>query len=97
MARAPIRRRGSTWTVILTSAATRQAAKPPTQVGRPQAPQAALRDLMPEVDRGTYVARPLGHVGGLPRDLLQTVEPCLRPTTWNGYRIAAERVAKSIG
>ena len=101
MARGPVRRRGSTWTVILdvgrdpATGKRRQRWKGGYKTRK--AAEAALRELMAEVDQGTYVVRSSVTLADYLTDWLETVRPRLRPTTWNSYRIAAERVAKSLG
>jgi integrase len=101
MARGSVRRRGSTWTVILdvgpdpASGKRRQRWKGGYKTRK--LAEAALRELIAEVDRGGYVARSSVTVSAYLDEWLQTVEPRLRPTTWNSYRIAATRVSKSLG
>jgi integrase len=101
MARGSVRRRGSTWTVILdvgrdpATGKRRQRWKGGYKTRK--AAEAALRELMAEVDKGTYVARSSVTLADYLTEWLETVRPRLRPTTWNSYRIAVERVAKSLG
>jgi integrase len=101
MARGSIRRRGSTWTVILdvgrdpATGKRRQRWKGGYKTRK--AAEAALRELMAEVDQGNYVARSSVTVADYLTGWLETVRPRLRPTTWNSYRIAAARVARSLG
>jgi integrase-like protein/Arm domain-containing DNA-binding protein len=96
-----IRHRGSTRPLIL------DVARDPATGRRRQrwnggyrtrkAAEAGLRELMAEVDQGMYVARSSVTLADYLTDWLETVRPRLRPTTWSSYRIAVDRVAKSLG
>jgi integrase len=101
MARGSVRKRGSTWTIVLDVGADpvtgkrRQKSKGgfPTR----RAAEAALRNLAASVDADRFVERSTKTVGEYLDEWLEVVQPRLRPTTWNSYRQSVAHIKSRIG
>src|ERR671919_1323599 len=101
MARGSVRKRGSTWTVVLDVGAD------PVTGNRQQkskggfrtrkAAEAALRELSTSVDAGRFVERSTKTVGEYLDEWIEVVRPRLRPTTWNSYRQSVAHIKGRIG
>jgi integrase len=94
-------KRGSTWTVVLDvgpdPATGRRRQKWKGGFRTRKAAEAALRELTTSVDSGRYVQRSSTTVGDYLDEWLEVVRPRLRPTSWNSYRIAVERIKGRVG
>lgn len=101
MARGSVRKRGSSWTVVLdvgpdpVTGRRRQKSKGGYRTRK--AAEAALRELVASVDAGHVVARSTKTVGDYLDAWLEVVGPRLRPTSWNSYRQAVEHVKAKVG
>ena len=101
MARGSVRKRGSTWTVVLDVGADpvtgnrRQKSKGGFRTRK--AAEAALRELVAGVDAGRYVERSTKTVGEYLDEWLEVVQPRLRPTSWSSYRQAVAHIKGRIG
>ncbi|HEX6236489.1 MAG TPA: site-specific integrase, partial [Acidimicrobiales bacterium] len=101
MARGSVRRRGSTWTVVLDVGADpvtgRRRQKSKGGFRTRKAAEAGLRELVASVDAGRYVERSTRAVGDYLDEWLEVVRPRLRPTSWNSYRVAVSHIKGRIG
>jgi integrase len=101
MARGSVRKRGSTWTVVLDVGADpvtgnrRQKSKGGFRTRK--AAEAALRELSTSVDAGRFVERSTKTVGEYLDEWIEVVRPRLRPTTWNSYRQSVAHIKGRIG
>ncbi len=101
MARGSVRKRGSTWTIVLdvgadpVSGQRRQKSKGGFRTRK--AAEAALRELSASVDAGRFVERSTKTVGEYLDEWLEVVQPRLRPTTWNSYRQSVAHIKGRIG
>ncbi|HVA42127.1 MAG TPA: site-specific integrase [Acidimicrobiales bacterium] len=59
--------------------------------------EAALRDTLGAVERGTHVSRSPATLAEYLQEWLVTVKPRLRPTTWYSYALAVARMVAVIG
>jgi Arm DNA-binding domain len=87
VARGSVRKRGSTWTVVLdvgpNPVTGRRRQKSKGGYGTRKAAEAALRELSAAVDARRYVERSTTTVGEYLDEWLAVVQPRLRPTSWN--------------
>jgi integrase len=94
-------KRGSTWSVVLDvgpdPATGRRRQKWKGGFRTRKAAEAALRELTASVDSGRYVERSTTSVGDYLDEWLEVVRPRLRPTSWNSYRMAVERIKGRVG
>jgi integrase len=94
-------KRGSTWSVVLDvgpdPATGRRRQKWKGGFRTRKAAEAALRELTASVDSGRYVERSTTSVGYYLDEWLDVVRPRLRPTSWNSYRMAVERIKGGVG
>jgi integrase len=101
VARGSVRKRGSTWTVVLDVGADpvtgRRRQKSKGGFRTRKAAEAALRELVAGVDAGRYVERSTRTIGDYLDEWLEVVRPRLRPTSWNSYRQAVAHVKGRIG
>jgi integrase len=101
VARGSVRKRGSTWTVVLdvgsdpVTGRRRQKSKGGFRTRK--AAEAALRQLSASVDAGRFVERSTKTVGDYLDEWLEVVRPRLRPTTWNSYRQSVAHIKGRIG
>ena len=101
MARGSVRKRGSTWTVVVdvgpdpVMGRRRQKSKGGFRTRK--AAEAGLRELSAAVDAGRYVERSTTTVGDYLDEWLDVVKPRLRPTSWNSYRQAVAHIKSRIG
>ena len=101
MARGSVRKRGSTWTVVLdvgpdpVTGGRRQTSKGGYRTRK--AAEAALRELSAAVDARRYVERSTTTVGDYLDEWLEVVQPRLRPTSWSSYRQAVAHIKGRIG
>src|SRR5918994_2304898 len=101
MARGSVRKRGSTWTVVLDVGADpvtgnrRQKSKGGFRTRK--AAEAALRELSTSVDAGRFVERSTKTVGEYLDEWIEVVRPRLRSTTWNSYRQSVAHIKGRIG
>src|SRR5690606_9128721 len=101
MARGSVRKRGSSWTVVLdvgpdpVTGRRRQKSKGGYRTRK--AAEAALRELVASVDAGQVVARSTKTVGDYLDEWLEVVRPRLRPTSWNSYRQAVGHIKAKVG
>jgi integrase len=94
-------KRGSTWSVVLDvgpdPATGRRRQKWKGGFRTRKAAEAALRELTTSVDSGRYVERSTTSIGDYLGEWLEVVRPRLRPTSWNSYRMAVERIKGRVG
>jgi integrase len=101
VARGSVRKRGSTWTVVVdvgpdpVTGRRRQKSKGGFRTRK--AAEAGLRELSAAVDAGRYVERSTTTVGDYLDEWLDVVQPRLRPTSWNSYRQAVAHIKSRIG
>lgn len=101
MARGSVRKRGSSWTVVLdvgpdpVTGRRRQKSKGGYRTRK--AAEAALRELVASVDAGQVVARSTKTVGEYLDEWLEVVRPRLRPTSWNSYRQSVAHIKVKVG
>src|SRR5215203_3229412 len=101
MARGSVKRRGSSWTIVLdvgpdpATGKRRQKAKGGFRTRK--AAEAGLRELTASVDSGRYVERSTTSVGDYLDEWLEVVRPRLRPTSLNSYRMAVGRIKSRVG
>jgi integrase len=101
VARGSVRKRGSTWTVVVdvgpdpVTGRRRQKSKGGYRTRK--AAETALRELSAAVDARQYVDRSTTTVGEYLDEWLEVVQPRLRPTSWNSYRQAVVHVQGRIG
>jgi integrase len=101
MARGSVKKRGSSWTIVLdvgpdpATGKRRQKSKGGFRTRK--AAEAGLRELTAAVDSGRYVERSTTSVGDYLDEWLDVVRPRLRPTSWNSYRMAVERIKRRVG
>jgi integrase len=101
VARGSVRKRGSTWTVVVdvgpdpVTGRRRQKSKGGFRTRK--AAEAGLRELSAAVDGGRYVERSTTTVGDYLDEWLEVVQPRLRPTSWSSYRQAVAHIKGRIG
>jgi integrase len=101
VARGSVRKRGSTWTVVVdvgpdpVTGRRRQKSKGGFRTRK--AAEAGLRELSAAVDEGRYVERSTTTVGDYLDEWLEIVQPRLRPTSWNSYRQAVAHIKGRVG
>jgi integrase len=101
VARGSVRKRGSTWTVVVdvgpdpVTGRRRQKSKGGFRTRK--AAEAGLRELSAAVDGGRYVERSTTTVGEYLDEWIEIVRPRLRPTTWNSYRQSVAHIKGRIG
>jgi integrase len=101
VARGSVRKRGSTWTVVVDvgpdPVTGRRRQKSTGGFRTRKAAEAGLRELSAAVDAGRYVERSTTTVGDYLDEWLDVVQPRLRPTSWNSYRQAVAHIKSRIG
>lgn len=101
VARGSVRKRGSTWTVVLDVARDpvtgRRRQKSKGGFRTRKAAEAALRELVASVDAGRYVERSTRTVGDYLDEWLEVARSRLRPTSWNSYRKDVQHIKRRIG
>jgi len=101
MARGSVKKRGSSWTIVLDvgpdPATGRRRQKSKGGFRTRKAAEAGLRELTGSVDSGRYVERSTTSIGDYLDEWLEVVRPRLRPTSWNSYRQAVAHIKGQVG